>query len=89
MEAFRVFEQAEAPGFISTADLRYVLAALAENLTDADLDEIVSLADSNGHGLVSFERFATLMQLHKRRGIKAQVPDREGDAHASGESGTS
>jgi len=89
MEAFRVFEQAEAPGFISTADLRYVLAALAENLTDADLDEIVSLADSNGDGLVSFERFATLMQLHKRRGIKAQVPDGEGDAHASGESGTS
>ena len=89
MEAFRVFEQAEAPGFISTADLRYILAALAENLTDADLDEIVSLADSNGDGLVSFERFATLMQLHKRRGIKAQVPDGEGDAHASGESGTS
>ena len=89
MEAFRVFEQAEAPGFISTADLRYVLAVLAENLTDADLDEIVSLADSNGDGLVSFERFATLMQLHKRRGIKAQVPDGEGDAHASGESGTS
>ena len=89
MEAFRVFEQAEAPGFISTADLRYVLAALAENLSDADLDEIVSLADSNGDGLVSFERFATLMQLHKRRGIKAQVPDGEGDAHASGESGTS
>ena len=89
MEAFRVFEQDEAPGFISTADLRYVLAALAENLTDADLDEIVSLADSNGDGLVSFERFATLMQLHKRRGIKAQVPDGEGDAHASGESGTS
>ena len=89
MEAFRVFEQAEAPGFISTADLRYILAALAENLTDTDLDEIVSLADSNGDGLVSFERFATLMQLHKRRGIKAQVPDGEGDAHASGESGTS
>ena len=89
MEAFRVFEQDEAPGFISTADLRYVLAALAENLSDADLDEIVSLADSNGDGLVSFERFATLMQLHKRRGIKAQVPDGEGDAHASGESGTS
>ena len=94
MEGFRVFEQSEAPGFISTADLRYILASLAENLTDHDLDEIISLADSDGDGLVSFERFATLMELHKRRAQKAQVPDQQpsdggGDAHAGGESVTS
>ena len=65
MEAFRVFEQAEAPGFISTANLRYILASADENISDADLDEIVSLADSvsDGDGLVSLEQATALLSV--------------------------
>lgn len=50
-EAFKVFDR-DNNGFISTAELRYVLASIGEKLTDAQVDEMVLVADQNGDGQI-------------------------------------
>jgi calmodulin len=47
--AFEVFDQ-DGSGTISASELRQVLASLGENLTDAELDEMLKMADKNGDG---------------------------------------
>lgn len=49
INAFRVFDK-DNSGTISTEELRNVLRSLGENLTDAELDEMIKLADKNGDG---------------------------------------
>jgi calmodulin len=49
VNAFRVFDK-DNSGTISTEELRNVLRSLGENLTDAELDEMIKLADKNGDG---------------------------------------
>ena len=48
-DAFRVFDK-DGSGTISSAELRKVLVSLGEDLTDAELDEMLKLADKNGDG---------------------------------------
>ena len=66
-------------GFISLADLSYILSSITENLADDELAEIVALAESPYEaGRVSFDRFLTLMMLHKR-GAPSPKPYKRGD----------
>ena len=65
-EAFQVFDE-DAKGYITTADLKEIVGALAPHLSDADVDEIIELVDQDGDGCVTFERFASLMMLRKRQ----------------------
>ena len=77
-ESFHVFD-AENTGFISLADLSYILSSITENLADDELAEIVALAESPYEaGRVSFDRFLTLMMLHKR-GAPSPKPYKRGD----------
>jgi len=54
LNAFKVFDK-DGSGTISTEELKNVLRSLGENLTDADLDEMVKLADKNGDGQIDCE----------------------------------
>ena len=67
-DAFHVFDEKDS-GFIDVAALREIIAALAEHLGEDEIDEVVRMADDDGDGLVSYERFADLMMMHRRPAI--------------------
>lgn len=53
-EAFKVFDR-DNSGTITAAELRRVLSSLGENLTDAEIDEMIQSADKNGDGTIDCE----------------------------------
>ena len=55
-EAFKVFDQ-DGNGFIDTAELRHMMTTLGETLTDEEVDEMMSVADIDQDGRVSYEEF--------------------------------
>ncbi len=54
INAFRVFDK-DGSGTISSDELRNVLKSLGEDLTDAELDEMIKMADRNGDGTIDCE----------------------------------
>lgn len=65
-EAFKVFDR-DNNGFISATELRYVLASIGEKLTDAQVDEMLLVADQNGDGQIdcAFFRLPDLIQTRR------------------------
>ena len=53
-EAFRVFDK-DGNGFISAAELRYVMTNIGEKLTDEEVDEMVQVADIDEDGQINYE----------------------------------
>lgn len=51
-QAFRVFDR-DGSGTISVTELRDMLKALGDNLTDAEVDEIMKTADTDGDKTIS------------------------------------
>lgn len=47
-------------GFIGVGELRYLLTVLGERPTDNELDEMIHMVDTEGHGQVSLEDFHQL-----------------------------
>ncbi|KAL4929883.1 uncharacterized protein BDV17DRAFT_260291 [Aspergillus undulatus] len=58
--AFAVFDQ-DNSGTISADELRRVLTSIGDNVSDADVDEMLKLADVNGDGTIDYEEFVKLM----------------------------
>jgi calmodulin len=52
--AFRVFDK-DGSGTISAEELRRVLLSLGENLTDAEVEDMIQMADVNGDGSIDCE----------------------------------
>ncbi|KAK9687625.1 EF-hand domain pair [Popillia japonica] len=59
-EAFRLYDR-EGNGYITTATLKEILAALDDNLTSSDLDGIIAEIDTDGSGTVDFDEFMEMM----------------------------
>jgi Ca2+-binding EF-hand superfamily protein len=59
-EAFRLYDK-EGNGYITTAVLREILAALDDKLTPDQLDEMIDEIDTDGSGTVDFEEFMEMM----------------------------
>ncbi|KAL0274873.1 UNVERIFIED_CONTAM: hypothetical protein PYX00_002900 [Menopon gallinae] len=59
-EAFRLYDR-EGNGYITTATLREILAALDDKLTSDDLDGIIAEIDTDGSGTVDFDEFMEMM----------------------------
>ncbi|KAJ3697503.1 hypothetical protein LUZ61_001208 [Rhynchospora tenuis] len=59
-EAFKVFDK-DNNGFISASELRTVLMNLGENISDAEVDEMIKEADANGDGQVDYAEFVKMM----------------------------
>jgi len=59
-EAFRMFDK-ECSGFITTLQLREIIAELDSRLTDEDLDGIIDEIDEDGSGTMDFDEFCAMM----------------------------
>ncbi|CAL1268504.1 unnamed protein product, partial [Larinioides sclopetarius] len=53
-EAFRMYDK-DGKGYINVADLREILRALDDKLTEDELDEMIAEIDTDGSGTVDFE----------------------------------
>lgn len=62
-EAFRLYDK-EGNGYITTAVLREILAALDDKLTSDDLDGIIEEIDEDGSGTIDFDGKNYLMGIH-------------------------
>lgn len=51
---FRVFDK-NNDGLISSTELRHVMTNLGERLSDAEVDDMIKEADSDGDGMVNYE----------------------------------
>ncbi|KAK5089441.1 Mitochondrial group I intron splicing factor ccm1 [Exophiala xenobiotica] len=58
--AFNVFDK-DGSGTISASELRDVMKSLGENLTDAEIDEMIREADKDNNGTIDYEEFANLL----------------------------
>ncbi|KAF8795770.1 Troponin C like protein [Argiope bruennichi] len=59
-EAFRMYDK-EGNGYINVADLREILRALDDKLTEDELDEMIAEIDTDGSGTVDFDEFMEMM----------------------------
>ncbi|XP_019880977.2 troponin C [Aethina tumida] len=59
-EAFRLYDK-EGNGYIPTSSLREILAALDDQLTSDQLNEMIAEIDSDSSGTVDFEEFMEMM----------------------------
>ena len=44
-------------GYIGVAEIRFVMDALAEDVTDEEIDEMIRMLDIDGDGQVNFKEF--------------------------------
>ena len=44
-------------GYVGAAEIKFVLDALGEDVTDEEIDEMIRLIDIDGDGQVSFKEF--------------------------------
>merc|ERR1712110_599638 len=58
---FNVFDK-DGDGYITAAELRNVMTNLGEKLSDAEIDEMIKGADTDGDWRVSYYEFVTMMQ---------------------------
>ncbi|VDM44554.1 unnamed protein product [Toxocara canis] len=59
-EAFRLYDK-EGNGYIAVSDLRDILRALDENVSEDELDEMIAEIDADGSGTVDFDEFMEMM----------------------------
>jgi len=59
-EAFRLYDK-EGNGYIKTSDLKDILRALDDKLTNNELDEMIAEIDTDGSGTVDFDEFLEMM----------------------------
>ena len=55
-EAFFTFDM-NGNGYIGVAEIRFVLDALGEDVTDEEIDEMIRMLDVDGDGQVNFKEF--------------------------------
>lgn len=71
-EAFRLYDR-EGNGYITTATLKEILAALDDKLGPEDLDGIIAEIDTDGSGTVDFDGeyiYFTIDHIHPFYTIK-------------------
>ena len=44
-------------GFVGASEIRFVLDALGENVTDEEIDEMIRMIDMDGDGQVNYKEF--------------------------------
>ena len=62
IEAFRLFDK-EGKGYIGIDEIKHLLLMLGESMTNEEIEEIITQADLDGDGKVSYQDFAKLMLL--------------------------
>ncbi|RUS30664.1 hypothetical protein BC938DRAFT_479108 [Jimgerdemannia flammicorona] len=59
-EAFKVFDK-DGNGFISAAELHYIMTSLGKTLSDEEVDEMICKADVDGDGQINYKEFVKMM----------------------------
>ncbi|KAF7805203.1 calmodulin-like protein 11 [Senna tora] len=59
-EAFKVLDK-DQDGYISPAELRFVMITLGEKVTDEELEQMIRDADLDGDGLLDYHEFLRMM----------------------------
>jgi calmodulin len=60
MEAFRVFDR-DGNNFITNTELKNVMLALGEKVTDEEVDEMIREADINNDGCINYDEFVRMV----------------------------
>ena len=60
MQACQVFD-VNGDGFISSDELKMVMADLGENLSDAEIADMIKVGDLDGDGRINYAEFAKMM----------------------------
>ena len=50
----QIFDK-DSDGYITASELRYVMGNLGEKLTDAEVDEMIKEADTDGDGQIDYD----------------------------------
>lgn len=61
-EIFNVFDR-DGSGTINSSELRHVMKAIGENLTDAEIDDLIKEADVDGNGTIDCEFMSSILLL--------------------------
>ena len=61
-EAFSLFDR-DGDGTITTKELGIVMRSLAQNPTDAELQDMINEVDADGNGTIDFPEFLTMMTI--------------------------
>ncbi|RAO69366.1 uncharacterized protein BHQ10_005378 [Talaromyces amestolkiae] len=59
--AFEVFDR-DGSGTISADGMRHVMKSIGEELTDAEIEEMIREADTDGNGSIDYQEFVHLMR---------------------------
>ncbi|OQV17184.1 Troponin C [Hypsibius exemplaris] len=59
-DAFRLYDK-QGNGYINVSDLREILRALEDKITEEELDEMIAEIDTDGSGTVDFDEFMEMM----------------------------
>ena len=62
IEAFRIFDK-EGKGYIGAEEIKHLLLMLGESMSAEEIEEIITQADIDGDGKVSYQDFAKLMLM--------------------------
>ena len=62
-QAFMMFDQ-DNSGSITVEELGAVINSLGQEMSEEELDSMISELDQNGDGLVDFEEFLSVMSVH-------------------------
>jgi calmodulin len=60
MEAFKIFDK-DGNGRLESNELKHIMLTLGEKLTDEEIAEMISEADSKGLGYIDYKDFVKLM----------------------------
>jgi hypothetical protein len=61
-DAFKCFDL-NKNGYISIAELRHLLLNMGEQVTDDEVQEMISMCDRDGDGQVSYQEFSHMMGI--------------------------
>ncbi|CAK9300266.1 unnamed protein product [Gordionus sp. m RMFG-2023] len=64
-EAFRLYDK-ESNGYIKVSDLRDLLRAIDENISEQELDQMIKEIDSDSSGTVDYDEFMEMMGAKKK-----------------------
>jgi hypothetical protein len=64
MDAFRVFDR-DGNGVIDIDELRHMMVALGENLSEDEIRATLAEADADGDGVINFEEFRVIMLMDR------------------------
>lgn len=85
MDAFRSFDL-DGNGFVGAAELRHVYAALGEEVSDEEIDEMIAMVDNDGDGQLSVDEFSKMIFRYASQALDLDDSSADGGDRGSSRS---